>query len=147
MSSVKNFKTVAKIPTVYGGSYKNGTNNKGTKSILQVNGFVSNPFKFNAIYAGSENGQSDIPVILDLIRGVKVEGGIYASGVNSRVNADVEFKIGNINASKFENNYDTPNTRIIFNEYYIDNSPILKGFRDVELYNTRIKVKNKEEFF
>lgn len=147
MSSVKNFKTVAKIPTVYGGSYKNGTNNKGSKSILKVNGFVSDPFKFNAIYAGSENGQSDIPVTLDLIRGVKVEGGIYASGVNSRVNADVEFKIGNINASKFENNYDTPNTRIIFNEYYIDNGPILKGFRDVELHNTRIKVKSKEEFF
>ncbi|MDU6522150.1 hypothetical protein [Clostridium sp.] len=45
------------------------------------------------------------------------------------------------------NNYDTPNARIIFNEYYIDNGPILKGFRDVELHNTRVKVKNKEEFF
>lgn len=147
MSNVKNFKTVSKRPTVYGGTYKNGTNNKGTKSILKVNGFVSDPFKFNAIYAGSENGQSDIPVTLDLIRGVKVEDGIYASGVNSRVNADVEFKIGNINASEFENNYDTPNTRIIFNEYYIDNGPILKGFRDVELHNTRIKVKKQGGVF
>ena len=145
MNNVKNFKTVAKIPTVYGGSYQNGTNNKGTKSILKVNGF-GEPFEFNAIYAGSENGESDIPVTLDLIKGVKVKDGIYASGVNAGVNANVEFKIGNINAGKFENNNATHNTTIIFNEYYRENGPILKGFNDVELQNTRIKVKNKDEF-
>lgn len=145
MNNVKNFKTVAKIPTVYGGSYQNGSNNKGAKSILKVNGF-GDPFEFNAIYAGSENGESDIPVTLDLTKGVKVKDGIYASGVNAGVNANVEFKIGNINAGKFENNHVIHNTNIIFNEYYRENGPILKGFNDVELQNTRIKVKNKDEF-
>ena len=146
MNNVKNFKNNTKIPSVYGGAYKNGTDNKGVKSVLKVDGYVGDSFKFKTIYAGSEIGESDIPVTLELIKGVNVEDGIYADGVNGKVNANVEFNIGQISASKFENNYATSNATIIFNGYDKIDGPILKGFNDVILKNSRIKVKNANEF-
>lgn len=146
MNNVKNFKNNTEIPSVYGGAYKNGTDNKGVKSVLKVDGYVGDSFKFKTIYAGSEIGESDIPVTLELNKGVNVEDGIYADGVNGKVNANVEFNIGQISASKFENNYATSNATIIFNGYDKIDGPILKGFNDVILKNSRIKVKNANEF-
>lgn len=146
MSNVKNNKNNPVKPSVYGGSYQNVTTNKGAKSVLRVDGYVGDAFKFKTIYAGSETGESDIPVTLDLIKGVNIEDGIYASGLNGKVNADVEFKIGQISVDKFENNYATSNATIIFNGYDKTDGPVLKGFNDVTLKNSRIKVKNLTEF-
>ena len=146
MSNVKNNKNNPVKPSVYGGAYQNGTANKGAKSVLRVDGYVGDAFKFKTIYAGSETGESAIPVTLDLIKGVNIEDGIYAGGLNGKVNADVEFNIGQISADKFENNYDTSNATIIFNGYDKTDGPVLKGFNDVTLKNSRIKVKNLTEF-
>uniref|UniRef100_UPI002623ADD4 hypothetical protein n=1 Tax=Clostridium sp. TaxID=1506 RepID=UPI002623ADD4 len=145
MNNVKRNMNNREKPTVYGGSHQ-GTKKTGAKSSLIVTGSVQNPFEFKAIYAGSDTGESNVGVSIQLNSGVKVEQGVNASGSTGKVNANVEFVIGNVNVNKFENTYNTANTNIDFKGYTNTNGPFIEGYKDVKLENSNITVDADKEF-
>lgn len=123
---------------VYGGSYQ-GTAQSGNQSSLDVTGFVSSPFEFDNIYAGAETGLSSIPVSVTLNSGAKVLRTMDASGGDAKVDAAVDFVIGNANVPTLKNTYGTANSALHFKNYTNQGSPVIDGYHNVKLENSTIR--------
>lgn len=147
MDNVTNFKTSTAKLNVFGGSFTTPAQNAGTASSLNISGSVNNPFVIENIYAGNKTGSSSINTTLNLTSGVKVNGVVSASGMDSNVTGMVDINVGNVNANEFVNPSNTANANIKFQNYNNQAGPKLTDIANVTLATgTNIKPVNHTDF-
>ena len=147
MDSVTNFKTSSAKLNLFGGSFTNPAQNAGQSSSLNINGSVNNPFVIENIYAGNKTGASNINTTLNLTSGVKVNGVVSASGIDSNVTGMVDINVGSVSANKFVNPSNTANANIKFQNYNNQTGPKLTDIPNVTLATgTSIKPVNHTDF-
>lgn len=147
MDNVTNFTTSTAKLNVFGGSFTTPAQNAGTASSLNISGSVNNPFVIENIYAGNKTGSSSINITLNLTSGVKVNGVVSASGIDSNVTGMVDINVGNVNANEFINPSNTANANIKFQNYNNQAGPKLTDIANVTLATgTNIKPNNHIEF-
>lgn len=147
MDNVTNFTTSTAKLNVFGGSFTTPAQNAGTASSLNISGSVNNPFVFENIYAGNKTGPSSINTTLNLTSGVKVNGVVSASGMDSNVTGMVDINVGNVNANEFINPSNTANANIKFQNYNNQAGPKLTDIPNVTLATgTNIKPVNHTDF-
>lgn len=147
MDNVTNFKTSTAKLTIFGGSFATPAQNAGTASSLNISGSVNNPFVVENIYAGNKTGASSINTTLNLTSGVKVNGVVSASGIDSNVTGMVDINVGNVNANEFVNPSNTANANIKFQNYNNQAGPKLTDIANVTLATgTNIKPVNHTDF-
>lgn len=147
MDNVTNFTTSTAKLNVFGGSFTTPAQNAGTASSLNISGSVNNPFVIENIYAGNKTGSSSINTTLNLTSGVKVNGVVSASGMDSNVTGMVDINVGNVNANEFVNPSNTANANIKFTNYNNQAGPKLTDIPNVTLATgTNIKPANHIEF-
>ena len=147
IDNVSNFTTSTAKLTIFGGSFTNPAQNAGTASSLNISGSVNNPFVIENIYAGNKTGSSSINTTLNLTSGVKVNGVVSASGMDSNVTGMVDINVGNVNANKFVNPSNTANANIKFQNYNNQAGPKLTDIANVTLATgTNIKPVDHTDF-
>ncbi len=147
MDNVTNFTTSTAKLNVFGGSFTNPAQNAGQFSSLNISGSVNNPFVIENIYAGNKKGPSSINATLNLTSGVKVNGVVSASGMDSNVTGMVDINVGNVNANEFVNPSNTANANIKFLNYNNQAGPKLTDIPNVTLATgTNIKPVNHTDF-
>ena len=147
MDNVTNFTTSTAKLNVFGGSFTTPAQNAGTASSLNISGSVNNPFVVENIYAGNKTGASNINTTLNLTSGVKVNGVVSASGMDSNVTGMVDINVGNVNAKEFVNPSNTTNANIKFQNYNNQAGPKLTDIPNVTLATgTNIKPVNHWDF-
>lgn len=147
MDNVTNFTTSTAKLTIFGGSFTTPAQNAGTASSLNISGSVNNPFVIENIYAGNKTGASSINTTLNLTSGVKVNGVVSASGMDSAVTGMVDINVGNVNANEFVNPSNTANANIKFQNYNNQAGPKLTAIPNVTLATgTNIKPVNHTDF-
>ena len=147
MDNVTNFTTSTAKLTILGGSFTNPAQNAGQFSSLNISGSVNNPFVIENIYAGNKTGASSINTTLNLTSGVKVNGVVSASGMDSNVTGMVDINVGNVNANEFVNPSSTENASIKFQNYNNQTGPKLTDIPNVTLATgTNIKPVNHNDF-
>lgn len=147
MDNVTNFTTSTAKLTIFGGSFTTPAQNAGTASSLNISGSVNNPFVIENIYAGNKTGASSINTTLNLTSGVKVNGVVSASGMDSNVTGMVDINVGNVNANEFVNPSSTENASIKFQNYNNQAGPKLTDIPNVALATgTNIKPVNNTDF-
>lgn len=147
MDNVTNFTTSTAKLNVFGGSFTNPAQNAGTASSLNISGSVNNPFVIENIYAGNKTGASNINTTLNLTSGVKVNGVVSASGMDSNVTGMVDINVGNVNANEFVNPSSTENASIKFQNYNNQAGPKLTDIPNVTFATgTNIKPVNDKDF-
>lgn len=147
MDNVTNFTTSTAKLNVFGGSFTTPAQNTGTASSLNISGSVNNPFVIENIYAGNKTGASSINTTLNLTSGVKVNGVVSASGMDSNVTGMVDINVGNVNANEFVNPSNTANANIKFQNYNNLAGPKLTDIANVTLATgTNIKPVNHTDF-
>lgn len=147
MDNVTNFTTSTAKLTIFGGSFTNPAQNAGTASSLNISGSVNNPFVIENIYAGNKTGATSINTTLNLTSGVKVNGVVSASGIDSNVTGMVDINVGNVNANEFVNPSNTVNANIKFQNYNNQAGPKLTDIANVTLATgTNIKPVNHTDF-
>ena len=147
MDNVSNFTTSTAKLTIFGGSFITPAQNAGTASSLNISGSVNNPFVIENIYAGNKTGASSINTTLNLTSGVKVNGVVSASGMDSNVTGMVDINVGNVNANKFVNPSNTANANIKFQNYNNQAGPKLTDIANVTLATgTNIKPVDHTDF-
>ena len=147
MDNVTNFTTSTAKLTIFGGSFTTPAQNAGTASSLNISGSVNNPFVVENIYAGNKTGASSINTTLNLTSGVKVNGVVSASGMDSNVTGMVDINVGNVNANEFVNPSNTANANIKFQNYNNQAGPKLTDIANVTLAaGTNIKPVNHTDF-
>lgn len=147
MDNVTNFTTSTAKLTIFGGSFTTPAQNAGTASSLNISGSVNNPFVIENIYAGNKTGASSINTTLNLTSGVKVNGVVSASGMDSNVTGMVDINVGNVNANEFVNPSSTENASIKFQNYNNQAGPKLTDIPNVTFATgTNIKPVNDEDF-
>lgn len=147
MDNVTNFTTSTAKLTIFGGSFTTPAQNAGTASSLNISGSVNNPFVIENIYAGNKTRASSINTTLNLISGVKVNGVVSASGMDSNVTGMVDINVGNVNANEFVNPSNTANASIKFQNYNNQAGPKLTDIPNVTFATgTNIKPVNHTDF-
>ncbi len=147
MDNVTNFTTSTAKLTIFGGSFTTPAQNAGTASSLNISGSVNNPFVIENIYAGNKTGASSINTTLNLTSGVKVNGVVSASGMDSNVTGIVDINVGNVNANEFINPSNTANANIKFQNYNNQAGPKLTDIANITLATgTNIKPVNHWDF-
>ena len=147
MDNVTNFTTSTAKLNVFGGSFTTPAQNAGIASSLNISGSVNNPFVIENIYAGNKAGASSINTTLNLTSGVKVNGVVSASGMDSNVTGMVDINVGNVNANEFVNPSNTANANIKFQNYNNQAGPKLTDIANVTLATgTNIKPVNHTHF-
>ncbi len=147
MDNVTNFTTSTAKLTIFGGSFTTPAQNAGTVSSFNISGSVNNPFVIENIYAGNKTGASSINTTLNLTSGIKVNGVVSASGMDSNVTGMVDINVGNVNANEFVNPSNTANANIKFQNYNNQAGPKLTDIPNVTLATgTNIKPVNHTDF-
>lgn len=147
MNNVKNFKTTNIKPVVYGGAFNNQTAGQGNKSVLTVSGSVGDPFVFDTIYAGDDNGTFDKDVEINLNTGSKVTNVVSADGVNGGVTGTVTINAGNTSVKNFINENKDGKAILNANGYTGVDKTVIRGFDNVSLSGgTNIKIDGDDDF-